>query len=185
MQRNIRQDMRDYLPRCYDDFRVIMNVVDRQADVMIALNDEAARTLGQVFAVSADRALPRWERICGIKPDETKPLEVRRAIVLSRLQGAGTVTVDVVRSLADTLYRAATEVTEDFAGGRVVVTLVGKRGVAAEAEDVRKELRELIPAHLGIALEWTWLVWDEFDEMTWNQADGFTWDDLEVYMPNE
>lgn len=183
MQRNIRQDMRDYLPRYYDDFRVVMNLVDREADVMIALNDEAARTLAQVFIVSADRDLPRWERICGIKTDESKPLEVRRAIVLSRLQGAGTVTVDVVRSLADTLYGAATEVREDFTGGRVIVTLVGKRGVAADAEDVRKELRELIPAHLGIVLEFTWFIWNEFDAMTWDQADAFTWNELEVHMP--
>lgn len=183
MQRDIRQDMRDYLPRYYGDFHVVMNVVDRQADVMIALNEEAARTLAQVFAVSADRDLPRWERICGIKTDESKPLDVRRAIVKSRLQGAGTVTVAVVKSLADTLYGAATEVSEDFTGGRVVVTLVGKRGVAAEAEDVRKELRELIPAHLGIALEFTWFIWNEFDALTWDEADTFTWDELEVHMP--
>lgn len=175
--------MRDYMPRYYGDFRVVMNVVDRQADVMIALNEEAARTLAQAFVVSADRDLPRWERICGIKTDESKPLDVRRAIVLSRLQGAGTVTVDVVRGLADTLYGAATEVREDFTGGHVVVTLVGKRGVAAEAEDVRRELRELIPAHLDIALEFTWFIWNEFDALTWDEADAFTWDELEVYMP--
>ncbi|WNF07487.1 putative phage tail protein [Brevibacillus borstelensis] len=183
MQRNIRQDMRDYMPRYYDDFPVVINLVDREADVIIALNEAAARTLAQVFAVSADRDLPRWERICGIKTDESKPLDVRRAIVMSRLQGAGTVTVEVVRRLADTLYGAATKVTEDFAGGRVVVTLVGKRGVAAEAEDVRKELRELIPAHLGIALDFTWFVWNEFDALTWNEADAFTWNELEVHMP--
>lgn len=183
MQRNIRQDMRDYMPRYYDDFPVVINLVDREADVIIALNEAAAETLAQVFAVSADRDLPRWERICGIKTDESKPLEVRRAIVMSRLQGAGTVTVEVVRNLADTLYGAETKVTEDFASGRVVITLVGKRGVAAEAEDVRKELRELIPAHLGIALDFTWFVWNEFDALTWNEADAFTWNELEVYMP--
>ncbi|WP_188068966.1 putative phage tail protein [Brevibacillus brevis] len=181
--RNIRQDMRDYMPRYYDDFPVILNVIDRQADVMIALNEAAATTLAQVFVVSADRDLPRWERICGIKTDLTKTIEARRAIVKSRIQGAGTVTVGVVRELADTLYGAATEVQEDFVGASVVVTLVGKRGAAANAEDVRKELRELIPAHLGITLEFTWFVWDEFDTLTWNQADAFTWDELEVYMP--
>ncbi|WP_302053658.1 putative phage tail protein [Brevibacillus parabrevis] len=175
--------MRDYMPRYYDDFPVVMNLVDREADVIIALNEAAAVTLAQAFVGSADRDLPRWERICGIKTDETKSLEVRRAIVKSRLQGAGTVTVAVVRELADTIYGAATEVREDFTGGRVVVTLVGKRGVAADAEDVRKELRELIPAHLGIALEFTWFVWNEFDALTWNEADAFTWDELEVYMP--
>lgn len=171
------------MPRYYDDFPVVMNLVDREADVIIALNEAAAVTLAQAFVGSADRDLPRWERICGIKTDETKSLEVRRAIVKSRLQGAGTVTVAVVRELADTIYGAATEVREDFTGGRVVVTLVGKRGVAADAEDVRKELRELIPAHLGIALEFTWFVWNEFDALTWNEADAFTWDELEVYMP--
>lgn len=181
--RGIRQDMRDYLPRYYDDFPVIMNVVDRQADVIIALNEAAAVTLAQVFVVSADRDLSRWERICGIKTDLTKTLEERRAIVKSRIQGAGTVTAEVVRELADTLYGAATQVREDFAGASVVVTLVGKRGVANNAEDVRKELRELIPAHLGITLEFTWFIWDEFDALTWNQADAFTWDELEVYMP--
>lgn len=185
MQRDIRKDMHDYLPRYYDDFRVVMNIVDRQADVMIALNDAAATTLAQVFVVSADRDIARWERICGIRPDESKPLAVRRAIVLSRLQGAGTVTVDAVRNLADTLYGAETKVTEDFASGRVVITLVGKRGVSEDADDVRRELRELIPAHLEIALEFTWLIWDEFDAFTWDKADTFTWDELEVYMPNE
>lgn len=175
--------MRDYLPRYYDDFPVVINIVDREADVMIALNEESAITLAQVFASSSDRDLPRWENICGITTEYSKPLEVRRAIVKSRIQGAGTVTVPVVRDLADTLYGASTVVTEDFNGGKIVVTLVGKRGIPADKADVERELRELIPAHLGIALEFTWFVWNEFDAFTWDEADTFTWDALEVYMP--
>lgn len=175
--------MHDYMPRYYDDFPVVMNLVDREADVIIALNEAAAVTLAQVFVVSADRDLPRWERICGIKTDLTKTLEARRAIVKSRIQGAGTVTVAVVRELADTLYGAATVVTEDFAGGRVVITLVGKRGIPVNKDDVERELRELIPAHLAIALDFSWLIWNEFDAFTWDRADAFTWNELEVYMP--
>jgi hypothetical protein len=175
--------MHDYLPGYYRDSRVVRNLVDREADEIIALNTAVADTLAQFFVDTATWGLARWEAICGIKTDESKPLDVRRAIVKSRLQGFGTVTVEVVRGLADTLYGAATEVSEDFAGARVVVKLVGKRGVPINAEDVRKELRELIPAHLDIALEFSWFVWDEFDALTWDEAEAFTWDELEVYMP--
>jgi hypothetical protein len=182
-ERDIRQDMHDYLPGYYRDSRVVRNLIDREADEIIALNAAVADTLAQFFVDTATWGLARWEAICGIKTDESKPLDVRRAIVKSRLQGFGTVTVDVVRGLADTLYGAATEVSEDFAGARVVVKLVGKRGVPINAEDIRKELRELIPAHLDIALEFSWFVWDEFDALTWDEADSFAWDELEVYMP--
>lgn len=183
MSRNIRQDMLDYLPKYYGDFAALVNVVDRNADEVIALNAAISDVLAQFFIDTATWGLARWEAICGIKTDESKPLDVRRAIVKSRIQGAGTVTVEVIRTLADTLYGTSTQVSEDYTNARVVVTLVGKRGIDSHKDDVKRELRELIPAHLEIALEFTWFVWNEFDALTWDDADTFTWDELEVHMP--
>lgn len=49
----------------------------------------AARLLREMFPDRADALLPDWERVCGLTPGETDPLQARRDAVLQLLRSIG------------------------------------------------------------------------------------------------
>jgi hypothetical protein len=62
---------------------------------------------------------------------------------------------------------------------------VDTTGIPSNIEDLKAIVRELVPAHLAIAYEYNYFIWDEFDEKnwTWDEFDALnlSWDELEVY----
>ncbi len=187
MTRDIRRDMSDYLPQYYEEFRIVQNVLDREANEFVALNGAIKTVLDQFFIDTATYGLARWEKACGIPTDETKPIEQRRAVVKSKIRGVGTVTVALIKSVAEAYDSGEVNVAEDSANYSIKITFIGNRGIPPNLNDTKAALREIIPAHLGITYEFTYLRWDEVDSFgwTWNVLDSMslTWDEFEVYKP--
>ncbi|WP_219845415.1 hypothetical protein [Paenibacillus sp. AR247] len=54
--------------------------------------------------------------------------------------------------------------------------------------DVQKALREIVPAHLQLNFQFTYLRWEELDaaDLSWEELEalGMTWDELEVWKPD-
>lgn len=179
--------MQDYLPRYYDDSKIVANILDREATEFDTLDAEIKAVVDQFFIDTATYGLARWEKICGIPTDETKPIDQRRSVVKSKLRGVGTVTVALIKSVAESYDNGEVDVTEDSANYTIKVTFVGTRGVPANLQDTQNALREIIPAHLAIQFEFTYLTWDELDaaNLTWDELDALnlTWDQFEVWKP--
>jgi hypothetical protein len=175
--------MGDYLPRYYGDSKIVGNILDRESEEFTQLNTDIQDVLNQFFIDTATWGLANWERVCGIPTDEAKPFDQRRSVIKSKLRGIGTVTVSLVKSVAEAYYANAVEVAEDNANYQVGITFVGKRGVPSNLSDIESSLRSIIPAHLGIDYVFTFLPWDELDGAlkTWDsiETDAFTWDGLE------
>ncbi|MBF6841834.1 DUF2313 domain-containing protein, partial [Acinetobacter baumannii] len=83
-----------------------------------------------------------------IKPEMQKPLEDRRSMVLAKIRGFGIVTPLKVKETAESFKYGEVVVTEN--AGRVIVTFVSTYGVPSFLEDIKKVLRDLVPAHLEI-----------------------------------
>lgn len=183
----INRDMHDYMPRYYEDYLVSVNVIDREAEEVAALNAAVYDVLDQFSIPTATWSLARWETIFGFPVDESKPSDQRRSVILARLRGIGTVTVAMIESVAEAYANGDVSVTEDNANGKVIITFISERGIPANLEDIQAALREIIPAHLAIEFRFTFLTWDEIDGVndTWTEweAHGFTWDQMEVYRP--
>lgn len=177
--------MWDYLPRYYRDSKNVLSIIEPEASEFSGLNAAILDVLNQYFIDSATWGLSRWEKVCGIPIDESKPYDQRRSVIKSRIRGMGTVTVAFVKSVAQAYEHGDLEVQEDNSRYTVVITFIGTRGVPASLPDVEAALREIIPAHLAIEFTFTYLVWNELDAkpQTWDQIDalGLTWDGLEVY----
>ncbi|MEW9697935.1 putative phage tail protein [Paenibacillus sp. SI8] len=172
---DVTQDMRDYLPRYYGDSAVVMNIVDREAAEIIALNDAIQDVLAQYFIDTATWGLANWERVCGLITDEAKPIDQRRSVLKSKLRGVGTVTAELVKTVAESYNNGEVSVTEDAANYLVKITFISNRGVPANLTDIQSALRDIIPAHLAITFEFTYMTWSALDAKT------FTWDSLTTH----
>lgn len=187
MSRNIKTDMLDYLPHYYGDSRIVRNLTAREAKEFIQLQDRIQDVLQQFFVDTAVWGLSYWETVCGIPVDESKPKEQRRSVIKSKLRGAGTVTLAVIKNVVDSFENGEIQLQENFAKYEVVITFIGKRGVPPNLNDVRTALREIVPAHLSIRFEYTYLSWEELDsaKLNWDELEALnmTWDQLEVWKP--
>ncbi|MEK5477961.1 putative phage tail protein [Paenibacillus sp. FSL R5-0407] len=181
--------MLDYLPRYYGDSRTVRNLTAQEAEEIIQLQDRIQDVLRQFFVDTAVWGLSYWENVCGIPVDENKPKEQRRSVIKSKLRGAGTVTLAVIKNVVDSFENGEIQLQENFAKYEVVITFIGKRGVPPNLNDVRTALREIVPAHLSIRFEYTYLRWEELDKanLNWDELEALsmTWDQLEVWKPEE
>ncbi|SDE96816.1 hypothetical protein SAMN04488542_10456 [Fontibacillus panacisegetis] len=194
LDRLIEKDMFDYLPKYYapkddEDSKpgIVVNLINQEVEELIHLNLQIKDVLKQFFIDHATWGLASWETICGIPVDNNKPDEQRRSVIKSKIRGAGTVTLSVIKNVADSFQNGEINVEENFADYEVVITFIGKRGVPPNENDVRTALREIVPAHLNLKFKYTYLLWDELDaaKLTWDELDALnmTWDQLEVWKP--
>ncbi|WP_410772186.1 putative phage tail protein [Fontibacillus sp. BL9] len=195
LKRDISRDMLDYLPHYYalhdndDKPGIAGNLIRQETNEIIGFNHLILDVLRQFFIEHASWGLARWENLCGIPVDESKPYDQRRSVIKSKLRGAGTVTLEVIKNVADSFENGEIKVEEIFSKYQVVITFIDTRGKPANEPDMRTALREIIPAHLELAFHYTYLIWDELDaaDLTWDELEALnmTWDELEIWKPNK
>ncbi len=183
IERDINRAMWRYLPRYYEDIRESRAIVNPQSAEFERLNGAIRDVLDQYFVDRATWGLAYWERAFGITIDESKPRGQRRSVIKSKMRGAGTVTVDFVKDVAEAYDNGEVEVTEDNANYTIIVTFVGTRGVPPNLADTERALRDIIPAHLDVKFEFTFLTWEELSDvaMSWADLDAqdLTWAEFE------
>lgn len=193
LKRDIALDMADYLPKYYalqgneGGPGITGNLITQETKELIDLNWGILDVLKQFFVEHATWGLSLWENVCGIPVDESKPYDQRRSVIKSKLRGAGTVTLEVIKNVADSYENGEIKVEEIFSQYKVVITFIGTRGKPPNEADMRQVLREIIPAHLELDFRYTYLIWDELDaaDLTWDELEAMhmTWDQLEVWKP--
>ncbi|MNH83620.1 hypothetical protein D3C87_451820 [compost metagenome] len=179
--------MQDYLPKYYSDSRIVNHLLQRESAELIHYHEQVQDVLNQFFVDTATWGLAKWEEICGIPVQENKPADQRRSLIKSKLRGSGTVTVDVIKNVVDSFQNGEVDVKENFADYEVVVTFMGRRGIPPNLDDVKAAVREIVPAHLNVNYQFTYLRWEELDkaELTWDELEALhkNWDQLEVWKP--
>jgi len=177
--------MQAMLPEFVAGSRLVCAVQHSEAVELEALDASLRDVLKQFYLGTATWGLSHWERLVGVPTELGKPLDQRRAYVKSKLRGSGTVTVDLIRNVAESYVNGDVSVGEDFAGYTIQVTFISQRGIPSNLDDIQQALRDIIPAHLSVTFQFSYLVWDELDahHFTWDQIDALnkTWDQWEVY----
>lgn len=181
----IRKDVIDYVPRWYEQFPEVIEILDARAEEFIKLNTEIKDVLDQFFVNRATWGLDAWEKVFGITHSEPRSYEERRSVIKSHMRGAGTTTLTMIKSVAESYDGGEVEVENDPENYVVTITFIGTRGVPSNLSDTERALREIIPAHLAIEFKFTYLNWNELDiaNLTWDELDALnlTWDEFERY----
>jgi hypothetical protein len=133
----------------------------------------------QLSVDTATWGLEIYESELGIRTDTTKSLLERRSVIKSKMRGHGKVDSTLIKLVVDAFTQGSEEVSFT---GTIHIKFVSVRGVPDSINEIETSLNEIIPAHLGILFEYTYLTWDELDGAlkTWNDIDSYTWDQLET-----
>lgn len=148
--RSVYEAMQGYLPRYYDDIAEAQAVLNAYAVELEKLNDDIADVLAQFYVDTATWGLAKWEKMLGIPTDETKPLDQRRSLIKSKLRMLGTVTVSVIKNVAESFQYGEVDISEDPKNYTINVKFIVRHSIPPNLQDIKDALRDLIPAHLVI-----------------------------------
>ncbi|WP_136604676.1 YmfQ family protein [Paenibacillus dokdonensis] len=159
-----------YLPGYYESSRVIkadMNAKGTEMDALFAtIND----SLDQFFVRTATWGLDQWEYELGITTDLAKPIEQRRALVESKLRGAGKFTGRLVKNVAEAYDGGAVDVSFQPEVWSFTVKFIDTVGVPPNLDDLKSVIEEIKPAHLEVIYEFSYLLIRDINKvMTFNQ----------------
>lgn len=166
--------MFESLPDLYEEVyesRVLMTTEGQEID---DLTTNIADALDQAFIEKATWGLVQWETVLGIQTDTAKPYDQRRSVIKSKVRGTGTVTVTLFKRVAEAYDNGEVEVIQDNPNYEVKIKFVSNHGVPANLDDIKMALSDIIPAHLAIIFEFTYMTWSVLD------SKAFTWGTLSV-----
>lgn len=136
-------------------------IVDAHADLHNHVAGDTQDVLAQFFVESATWGLAHWERIFGLATDEAKAPGERRSAIYARMRGIGTVSITMIKNVAESWYGGEVEVIEVTSEYRVIIRFVSSYGVPPNLGDVERALRLLMPAHLLLEFEFKYTTYND------------------------
>ncbi len=133
--------------------------------------------------------IARREAWFGVTPDEAKPLEQRRAVLIAKLRGQGTTTPEFIRNVAASFQYGEVSVDETSAPYTVRIVFESVMGVPPNMSDFIAALEEVKPAHIVFNYTYKYNTWDDFEAFhhTWDEWEAIhvTWDELMTYSEDD
>lgn len=137
--------------------------------------------INQCFISTATWGLVRWEKIFNVTTNLALTYEQRREILVAKICGQGTTTVQMIKDTAAAFSGGEVDVMEDNANSRFVVRFIGIKGIPRNMKDFIVMLEEIKPAHLAYDFEYRFTLWDEIKPYQWNNFAEMSWDELRVW----
>lgn len=149
------------------------NIHDQSTVELGKYVNEYYRYVDSRSPLTADaQKIARWEVVYGIEQNPNKALSERRSVVTAKIRGVGIVTPALVKFTAESFEFGQVEVKE--ANGIVTITFVSELGVPPDLDDIKRALRDLIPAHLEIDFVFKYNTYNDL------KATGLTYDQLKT-----
>lgn len=136
--------------------------------------------LDQCFVQTATWGLVRWEEEYGVTTNFALSYEQRREILIAKMRGQGTTTVEMIRNTAVAFAGGEVDVIEDNPNYHFIVRFIGFYGIPRNMQAFIDMLEEIKPAHLGYSLEYKYVIWDELATLIWDELKPYTWDGLRI-----
>lgn len=172
-----------YFPEYYQKSGVVENICQGQEEGLNELAENVTNAQDQLFPDTATTLLSRWERIYGIIPDESKPIDERRSYLMSKMRGQGTCTEELIKNVAESFANGEVELIEDYSNYNFKIKFISSKGAPPNLDDLTAAIEEIKPAHLNFEYLYIYNTWAmiEDESMTWTQASAYTWDGLRTH----
>lgn len=177
--------MKSYVPDYLKEAQSYKVILEAEGPELDAIETNLADVLKQFYVETAtEEGLSRWEEFVGLSSYAGKPLDQRRSRIISKLRGMGTVTVNLIKNVAESYVYGAVEVLENPAQYSFTIRFIDARGIPPNLDDIKMAIEEIKPAHLAVIYEFRYLIWDELDSraITWDELDALNlpWDEFET-----
>lgn len=180
---NKTEEMKALVPEIFQEIKEYIEIFNTQGVELDNIYNAVNEILAQCFVNTATWGLEYWERMLAIPGDNSKEAAYRRDVILSKIKGTGTVTPALIKTVAESYNNGEVDIIEHPETYSFEVKFIGNRGIPPNLSDLKNAISELKPAHLAVIYTFTYLIWNEFDQLSAAVQESMTWDQLEVYKP--
>lgn len=206
----IRERLAFSIPPWWQDILEARNYQDVVTNELVLLWSEVYKMKDGRFPQLATTELAKWERLLGlpvgmagavtwdendnrlIQDMEGKSWDelefdysVRRSAVMARLRGFGRVTKQTIIDMAAQYTGGSINVIEHFGEHRITIEFTDVRGKPQGLDDLKKVIREALPAHIVIDYKFKYQTWAELNARNWTWSElnalNLTWDQFNNY----
>jgi len=149
--------MLGYVAPVYDQSKIMQAIFEANGQEIDDLQEWVDGIRDQIFPQSATWGLKYWEQLLGIPTDESKPINERRSVVASKMVVKATPTPKMVRELAAFYENGTITITNGPLPNHVKIKFTGLYGSPPNLDDFQAALAAVIPAHLHVVYEYTYL----------------------------
>jgi uncharacterized protein YmfQ (DUF2313 family) len=154
----IREQVAGYIAPLYAADLTSGSLLRAGADELEELEQRIEEVMKQHFVDTATWGLQEWEKLLGLPTDLSKSLPERRSVVRSHIRGSGTVTVSLLKNVAESYDNGHIEVTEDPELYRFTVRFADTLGLPPNLDDLKAAIEAVKPAHLFVEYEFKYLL---------------------------
>lgn len=177
--------MLSYLPGYYETSRIMRALVQTRGVEVDKAAQALNEILDQAFVTKSTWSMEDWEGELGLKPIPGMNDAERIDRIVSHIRGYGTCDFYLIKKVSEAYDKGAVDPIQNHTLYQITIRFVDTTGVPPNIEDLKKAVREVIPAHLEVVYEYNYLIWAELDGLSliWTDLDDLrlTWDELEVF----
>lgn len=170
--------LKDYAPANLCEKFIFKSIYDTQQSEIDNLNNAVDDIVNQCFVETATWGLRYWEEMLAITTDETKAYEFRRSVIKAKLRGAGTITVSLIKNVAESFSNSEVEVFENVQPYTFEIKFTGPKGIPPNLDDLKNSINDIKPAHLAVTYSFTYNTWSMVSNKKWADVSNKTWSQL-------
>lgn len=150
--------MQGELPDYYSHVLEMKVIVQSEGEQFDQIQADLEDQLNQRFVSTATWGLADWEKELGIVSPVGQPISQRRSVVRSKLRGIGKFSGRLLKNVAEAYDNGTVDVSFNPAAGTFEVQFVDTQGIPPNLDDLKAAIDEIIPAHLTVEYEFSYLL---------------------------
>lgn len=178
-ERDIMKDVKESVPKYYDDSLHVQGVLGAEANESIRLNAQILNVLDQFYPSTATWGLALWEEQFAIETDETLSYETRRERIIERITGKYIVTFNDLVNEANKYWDI--DVVQNIRELSVTLTIKQRQVVESlnpiKFKQFMERMNAFIPSHIDFKLKFYSVDWQEMKDayVSWDDIKGMSW----------
>ena len=172
-------------PWYYEISRVFHSYLQAVGVELDSFKQGVEEILDQFFVQTATWSLDRWEQELGLSSYAGKPDDQRRSRIISKIRGMGTITITLIKNVAESYVYGTVEVTEQPAAYSFTIKFLDPRGIPPNLADLQAAIEEIKPAHLAVQYEFTYTTHGQLKAwgLTYGDLKALTYEEIKTYRP--
>lgn len=169
-----------YLPQYYHNSKVTQSVIHTHEYELGKLNVDIKDITNQLSVDTATWGLVYYERVFNIPTNLDDTYENRREVINARIRGQGTATKAMIKLTAEAFSGGEVDVIEHNNKCYITIKFIGHLGIPRNMGLFLETIEDIIPAHMGFEIEYSYTTWDMIHakNLNWSDTVNTTWTDF-------
>lgn len=184
-----RERMNSYYPQVLQSILEFQAIIDSEYPEIDEIKESSERIINDAYLPTmSEERIEEWEKILGVIPIKNSSFSDRRDTIIARIRGQGKLNTELINTIVGTFTggKANSWVKNSILYVEITPPPENKQ---YQFLNVEQELKNKVPAHLGLKVERNYFTWGEIENTysTWEDVNNEfnSWNDVLLFVPFE